>query len=101
MEGEIMSDKVKYLLEATIAAHKRDLSGVTLATLLIIIDKPVAIGQIADLVGVSSAAMTGTADRLYLMGYARRIRPPGDRRKWLLEITQPGLAAIEAILNLP
>lgn len=48
----------------------------------------------------STATLTGLADRLEHLGFAKRIhtRSEGDRRKVKLEITPRGCAAIEDIL---
>ena len=88
------------LLEATIDARKRKLQGASLAALLIVLDDPVEIGQIAKRIGVSSASMTGISDKLARRGYAFRKTVSGDRRKWNLQISPKGIAAVESILNL-
>lgn len=87
------------LLEASITAHSHGLRGASLAALLIVRDKPEELSKIAKRVGVSSAAMTGFADSLYLKGYANRRSVEGDRRKWTLEITPKGKTTIETILK--
>jgi DNA-binding MarR family transcriptional regulator len=87
------------LLEASITAHSHGLRGASLAALLIVLDKPEELGKIARRVGISSAAMTGFADSLYLKGYANRRSVEGDRRKWTLEITPKGKTTLAAILN--
>lgn len=88
------------LLEVTIEARKRKLQGASLATLLIILDTPQTVGKIAGEIGISSAAMTGLADKLCAESLVIRSSVPGDRRKWTLKITAKGTAAIEAVLNL-
>lgn len=88
------------LLEATIEARNRKLHGASLAALLIVLDEPVEVGQIAKRIGVSSATMTGIADKLSRRGYAFRKPVSGDRRKWNLQISPKGDAAVESILNL-
>jgi DNA-binding MarR family transcriptional regulator len=43
-------------------------------------------GQIAQLSGLSTGAVTGVIDRLERRGFVRRVRDPHDRRKVLVEI---------------
>jgi DNA-binding MarR family transcriptional regulator len=87
-----------HLAQTLIEARKRDLQGAALVALLLVLDKPMELGKIAKHIGISRAALTGLTDKLYLKGYARRSSVSGDRRKWLLEITEKGTATIEAIL---
>ena len=47
---------------------------------------------------ISTTAMTGAADRLERLGYARRKPSKLDRRIWWLDITSAGQRAISAIL---
>ena len=44
-------------------------------------------GRLAELSGLTTAAVTGVLDRLEAKGYARRVRDPGDRRRVLVELT--------------
>lgn len=44
-------------------------------------------GQLAEATGLTSGAMTTAIDRLERLGYARRVRDPGDRRRVLVEVT--------------
>ena len=44
-------------------------------------------GRIAELSGLTTAAVTGVVDRLERKGYARRVRDPGDRRRVIVEMT--------------
>jgi DNA-binding MarR family transcriptional regulator len=44
-------------------------------------------GRLAEVTGLSSGAMTTALDRLEGVGYARRVRDPGDRRRVLVEPT--------------
>lgn len=52
-------------------------------------------GQLAAATGVSTGAMTTAVDRLERMGYARRLRDPGDRRRVVVEATPQVLAEAE------
>lgn len=48
---------------------------------------PLTAGQIAQLSGLSTGAVTGVIDRLERRGLVRRLRDPRDRRKVLVEVT--------------
>lgn len=50
-------------------------------------------GQLAELVLLSPAAMTGRLDRLEQGGLIRRLPEPHDRRSVQIELTEAGLAA--------
>lgn len=45
-------------------------------------------GRIAELIGLSTGAVTGVIDRLERSGFVRRVRDPHDRRKVLVEIVE-------------
>lgn len=49
-------------------------------------------GQIAELSGLSTGAVTGVIDRLERAGFVRRVRDPRDRRKVLVEVSQRRLS---------
>jgi DNA-binding MarR family transcriptional regulator len=49
-------------------------------------------GRLAELSGLTTAAVTAVLDRLERAGYARRVRDSGDRRQVIVELT-PLLAA--------
>ncbi len=44
-------------------------------------------GALAELSGLTTAAVTGIIDRLERKGYARRVRDDGDRRRVFVELT--------------
>jgi DNA-binding MarR family transcriptional regulator len=44
-------------------------------------------GRLAELTGLTSAAVTAVLDRLEKAGYARRVRDQNDRRQVLVELT--------------
>lgn len=48
--------------------------------------EPLTAGQIAQLSGLSTGAVTGVIDRLERRGFVRRIRDRHDRRKVLVEV---------------
>lgn len=49
---------------------------------------PQTAGKLASATGLTSGAMTAALDRLERVGYARRVRDPGDRRRVLVEPTE-------------
>src|SRR6266852_2991876 len=53
-------------------------------------DGPKTAGQLADAIGLSSAATTTLLDRLEQRGLIRRVRDLADRRKVLAEMTELG-----------
>src|SRR6266700_2760177 len=55
-------------------------------------ERPLTAGQIADLSGLSTGAVTGVIDRLERAGFVRRVRDPHDRRKVLVEVSKGSLA---------
>lgn len=50
--------------------------------------EPLTAGQIAQLSGLSTGAVTGVIDRLEQRGFVRRVRDPHDRRKVLVEVSE-------------
>jgi DNA-binding MarR family transcriptional regulator len=48
---------------------------------------PLTAGRLAELSGLTTAAVTTVLDRLERAGYARRVRDESDRRRVLVELT--------------
>ncbi|MCE3286522.1 MAG: ycgE [Gaiellaceae bacterium] len=48
---------------------------------------PMTAGRLAELSGLTTAAVTSVLDRLERAGYARRVRDQPDRRQVLVEVT--------------
>jgi DNA-binding MarR family transcriptional regulator len=48
---------------------------------------PLTAGRLADLSGLTTAAVTSVLDRLERAGYARRVRDQPDRRQVIVELT--------------
>ena len=48
---------------------------------------PMTAGRLAELSGLTTAAVTSVLDRLELAGYARRVRDQPDRRQVMVEVT--------------
>jgi DNA-binding MarR family transcriptional regulator len=55
-------------------------------------DRPLTAGQIAELSGLSTGAVTGVIDRLERANFVRRVRDPHDRRKVLVEVSAVSLS---------
>jgi len=53
---------------------------------------PLTAGQIAEMSGLSTGAITGVIDRLERAGFVRRVRDPHDRRKVLVEVSPASLS---------
>jgi DNA-binding MarR family transcriptional regulator len=53
--------------------------------------------QLCQALGIDSGNMVELVDGLETLGYARRRRDPGDRRRYLLALTEPGRAAFAAM----
>ncbi|HJR95663.1 MAG TPA: MarR family transcriptional regulator [Gaiellaceae bacterium] len=48
---------------------------------------PMTAGRLAELSGLTTAAVTSVLDRLERVGYARRVRDQPDRRQVMVEVT--------------
>jgi len=53
--------------------------------------------QLCQTLGIDSGNMVELVDGLETLGYAERHRDPRDRRRYLLELTEPGRAAFAAM----
>ncbi|GBF76624.1 MarR family transcriptional regulator [Paenibacillus sp. 598K] len=75
--------------------------GVTQARILIILSEsgPLKASALAEMLFVTSGAVTGLADQLIEMELIRRERSQSDRRIVLLSITPAGQELVEAIHN--
>lgn len=71
------------------AAYEKLGVNVTDGRCLGIIDNegPLTAGRLAEVTGLTTAAITAVLDRLERAGYARRIRDVGDRRRVIVELT--------------
>jgi DNA-binding MarR family transcriptional regulator len=62
-------------------------------------DSPPIMSHLATLCGVSTAAMTGSIDRLVALGYVERQPKEGDRRSILIATTPLGTSVIVKLNN--
>ncbi len=60
-------------------------------------DKNPTMGDLCDLLYLSSSSVTDLVDRLESNGLARRVRSSEDRRVITLEITEEGISLLEEI----
>jgi DNA-binding MarR family transcriptional regulator len=70
--------------------HSRDLECLD----LLYLEGPVTAGQLADITGLTTGAVTGLVDRLERAGYVRRIQNPKDRRSVIIEAVPESFARI-------
>jgi DNA-binding MarR family transcriptional regulator len=64
---------------------------------------PLGVGQLSEVTGLSSGAVTGIADRLERAGYVRRRRDPTDRRRVAISLRadrRGSLVRVDAELDL-
>ncbi|RXZ84472.1 MarR family transcriptional regulator [Paenibacillaceae bacterium] len=73
--------------------------GITQARILTYLSEqgPLKASVLADLLCVTSGAVTGLADNLKQLGFIRRERSKEDRRVVMLEITEAGQQHVDAI----
>jgi DNA-binding MarR family transcriptional regulator len=89
----------RQLSQATVLYHEQIAEHVGLSAtdhkcldLAVQAERPLTAGQIAELSGLSTGAVTGVIDRLERAGFVRRVRDPHDRRKVLVEVSRGSLA---------
>ncbi|GAA1859120.1 MarR family winged helix-turn-helix transcriptional regulator [Actinomadura bangladeshensis] len=83
---------IALLLHNEAVADRLGLQPVDVAALLLLeMRGPLAVGAIADELGLPSASTTRLVDRLEKAGYARRVRDEHDRRKVGVEPLEGGL----------
>ena len=88
----------RQLSQATVFFHEQIAEHVGLSAtdhkcldLAVQAERPLTAGQIAELSGLSTGAVTGVIDRLERAGFVRRVRDPHDRRKVLVEVSRSSL----------
>src|SRR6185436_13668257 len=55
-------------------------------------------GRLAELMGLTTGAVTRVIDRLERAGYVRRVPDPTDRRRVIVELVPEKMAAVEATM---
>lgn len=93
-------------LEKVLSTAQSHGLGITSLQALLRLNKAVTAGdfgvkltELAELCGVSAAAITGMSDRLEKAGYATREKSKSDRRVIKLLITPKGQELLNIILN--
>ncbi|MCC6314378.1 MAG: MarR family transcriptional regulator [Thermomicrobiales bacterium] len=59
---------------------------------LLVMNGPMTAGQLAELTGLTTGAVTGLVDRLERLGYARREADPSDRRRVIVRAVEEAIA---------
>jgi DNA-binding MarR family transcriptional regulator len=60
---------------------------------------PLTAGQLAELTGLTTGAVTGVLDRLENAGYVRRERDPADRRRVVVRLVPEEMARIQPMFD--
>jgi DNA-binding MarR family transcriptional regulator len=61
--------------------------------------QPLSAGQLAELTGLTTGAVTGMLDRLEAAGFVRRERDPGDRRRVIVRLVPEAIARVRPLFN--
>ena len=81
-------------------AVRLGLSGSDIKALDLLVDRdPVTAGRLAELLNLSTGAVTRVVDRLEQAGYVRRTSDAADRRRVVVEVVPERLSAIRAALG--
>jgi DNA-binding MarR family transcriptional regulator len=59
--------------------------------------QPLTAGQLAELTGLTTGAVTGVLDRLEGAGFVRRERDPGDRRRVIVRLVPEAMARVRPL----
>jgi DNA-binding MarR family transcriptional regulator len=81
-------------------AVRLGLSGSDIKALELLVDRdPVTAGRLAELLNLSTGAVTRVVDRLEQAGYVRRTTDAADRRRVVVEVVPERMSAIRAALG--
>lgn len=61
--------------------------------------QPLTAGQLAELTGLTTGAVTGVLDRSEKAGFVRRERDPGDRRRVIVRLVPEAMARIQPMFD--
>jgi DNA-binding MarR family transcriptional regulator len=61
--------------------------------------EPLTAGQLAELTGLTTGAVTGVLDRLESAGFVRRERDAGDRRRVIVRLVPEAMAGIRPMFD--
>lgn len=90
--------QLSYLVQGVYAqaCERHNLTPAQAKLLCIVMEHPRGMADLADLLGVEKAALTGLVDRVERRGLARRAAVPGDRRALQVTLTTTGQQAAAA-----
>ena len=86
---------VNDLFSTASAAH--DLTAAQARMLCILIERPRGMTELAGLIGIDKAGVTGLVDRVERRGLAERSAVPGDRRALAVRLTADGQQTAVAV----
>lgn len=72
------------------ASARHELTAAQARLLCVLTEGPKAMGELAGILGVEKAAMTGLTDRIERRGLLQRTAVPGDRRACRIALTSSG-----------
>jgi DNA-binding MarR family transcriptional regulator len=61
--------------------------------------EPLTAGQLAELTGLTTGAVTGVVDRLEAAGYVKRERDLGDRRRVIVRLVPEAMVRIQPLFD--
>lgn len=61
--------------------------------------EPLTAGQLAELTGLTTGAVTGVLDRCEKAGFLRRERDPGDRRRVIVRLVPEAMTRIQPMFD--
>ena len=76
---------------------EHDLTATQARVLCILVEQPRGMAELAGLLGIDKAGVTGLVDRMERRGLAERITVPGDRRALRVRLTAAGQRAAVAV----
>ena len=100
LERELRTSSAQGVIFSQAMAERLGLNPTDLECLGILSDLgPLTAGQLAELTGLTTGAITGLVDRLEKRGYARRVSDPSDRRRVIVEPVAERVQAIDALFQ--
>jgi DNA-binding MarR family transcriptional regulator len=76
---------------------EHELTATQARVLCILVEQPRGMAELAGLLGIDKAGITGLVDRIERRGLAERTRVPGDRRALRVRLTAAGQRAAVAV----
>lgn len=89
---------IAFLLHTEAVADRLGLQSIDVAAAILLEERgPLAVGAIAEALGLPSASATRLIDRLEKAGYVRRVRSERDRRTVIVEPVEGGMDAYYSV----